>query len=147
MWLTPQCSMDSSVVPPLMKTLFLKKNPLLIENVFPQIKILLAAWVWGSEPWIPLLAPKPGPTASHSLSLSWDKPRLPESLRVFGNQGDLPARDGEVPSGGCPAPALPFLQLRPLPAFLSLLLFLSCPSPGTWEDQPLLTSLRSGRLL
>lgn len=39
------------------------------ENaLFLEMEIVLAVWGWGSEPWIPLLAPKPGATARHSLS-------------------------------------------------------------------------------
>ena len=55
---------------------------------------MFAAWDWCSESWIPLLVPKPGPTARPPLALPWDKPWLPKSLRVFGKQGNLLPRDG-----------------------------------------------------
>ena len=55
---------------------------------------MLAAWDGGSESWIPPLVSKPGLTARPSLSLSWDKPWLPQSLGVFGEQGNLLPRDG-----------------------------------------------------
>lgn len=100
--------MDFSVVPPLTK-MFLK-IPLLIETLFPEIAITWAVWDWGSEPWIPLFAPKPGATARHSLptpEISLGPPSLSDCLGIKGN---LLPRAGEVPCGGCPA--LPVLQLE-----------------------------------
>lgn len=58
-----------------------------------------------------------------SPEISLDSPSLPDCL---GTRGNLLPGDGEVLDGGCPAPALPFLQLGHMPELLSLLLFLSC---------------------
>lgn len=50
----------------------------------------------------------------------------PSLLDCLGTRGNLLPGDGEVLDAGCPAPALPFLQLGHMPELLSLLLFLSC---------------------
>lgn len=133
--------MDFSVVPPLTK-MFLK-IPLLIETLFPEIAITWAVWDWGSEPRIPLFAPKPGATARQSLptpEISLDSPSLSDCLGIRGN---LLPRDGEVPCGGCPALALPLLQLEWCTPEL-LLFFISWRGPNTGGDKTLQTSLRSG---
>lgn len=148
--MTPKWSMDISVVPPLVKKMFLK-IPLLTETLFPEIEIMLAAWGWGSEPWIPFLVPKPGAAARQTLSplpfspeISLDFPSLWDCL---GTRANLLPRDGVVQHGGYLASALPFLPLGPMLELLSLPLSLCCQSLSTWEDQTLQTSLRSGWLL
>lgn len=134
-----------SGVPPFMKKMFLK-IPLLTTTLFPEIETMLAAWDWGSEPWIPLSLPSNQAPQLDIPFLPWDKPWLPKSPGLFGKQGKPLLADGEIPHGGCPAPYLLFLQLGRTSELLSSLLFVSCLSPNTWGDQTLHTFLGSDRL-
>lgn len=119
--------MNISVVPPLMKKTFLKM-PLLIErNLVSRDRNRVGSVGLG------LRATDSSPcsqTRRHSQTwpfspeISLDSPSLPDCWTV-GEPGATFCRGWGGP-GGCPAPALPFLQLGHMPKLLAVLLSLSC---------------------